>query len=327
MTSPSPLYGINLPWLDGAYGHDLAPNELRPTWPCDFATLRAYRPLIQAADIGFRAVRVWLCENGEGIITEGGGPRALGATGMPAKPHPQLVEGVTILQECARLLGLRVYWTLLDGNSWKREGDALTHAILTDAEACAAFADRVAAPLVKLLNPAVTFGVEVVNEPEALSPNCVREGESVPWQVLGQSIRRVGEAVRAAMPGVMVTTGTYHVYLPQLCRAEPGLDAVDVHLYHATGGMPSREELAAKAGDRRIADGSLPLIAGECGMPPDAPPDERALTYYLYNAQKLGYDAVFLWRLEGPLVTETSHERDLTELASHMRAILSQLRA
>jgi hypothetical protein len=319
MTAPlvagTPLFGVNLPWLDGAYGHDLAPSELRPTWPCDFATLRAYLPLVQAADLGFSAVRVWLCENGEGIITE---------DGRPARPHPQLMEGVRVLQECARLLGLRVYWTLLDGNSWKREGDSLTHAILTDADACARFAECVAAPLVRQLDPAVTYGVEVINEPEALSPSCVHEGESVPWQVLGRSIRFIGDAVRAALPGVMVTTGTYHVYLPQLWQTEPRLDAVDVHVYHRTGGLPSREELAAASGDRRIADGSLLLIAGECGIT-DAP-EEPALTYYLYNAKKLGYSAAFLWRLEGPLVDDTAQPRRITNLGNTVAAIMEQLR-
>jgi len=322
-----PLFGVNLPWLDGAYGHDLAPNELRPTWPCDFDALRAYLPLIQAHDLGFRAVRVWLCENGEGIVTE---------DGRPARPHPKLIEGVSVLQECARLLGLQVYWTLLDGNSWKREGDSLTHAILSDADACARFAECVAAPLARRFDPDVTYGVEIVNEPEALSPNCVREGESVSWQVLGRSIRRIGDAVRAALPGAMVTTGTYHVYLPQLWHAEPGIDAVDVHVYHPTGGLPSREELATKVGDRRIADGTLPLIAGECGMPPESPPEaERALTYYLYNAKELHYDAAFLWRLEGPLVTEVDGSAvggtsrtpamHFTELGGRVRAILGQL--
>ncbi len=309
------LFGINLPWLDGAYGHDLAPNELQPTWPCDFVTLRAYLPLVQAAHLGFGAVRVWLCENGEGIVTEGG---------RPARPHPQLLESVTVLEECARLLGLQVYWTLLDGNSWKREGDSLTHAIMSDEDACARFADCIAAPLVKRLDPEITYGVEVINEPEALSPSCVHVGESVPWHVLGRSIRRIGNAVRAAQSGVMVTTGTYHVYLPQLCRAEPGLDAFDVHVYHQTGGLPSRPELAAAAGDQRIADKSVPLIAGECGLPEDlaGPP----LTYYLYNAKELGYDAAFLWRLEGPLVTDTSQERDFTKLGQDVRAILEKLR-
>jgi hypothetical protein len=313
------FFGVNLPWLDGAYGHDLAPNEQRHDWPVDFSALRAYRPLIEAADLGFEGVRVWLCENGEGIVTEGG---------RPARPHPALLDRVDVIQECARLLGLRVYWTLLDGNAWRREGDALTHAILSDAEACARFAGEVAAPLARRFDPEVTFGVEVVNEPEALSPSCVEpRGEGVPWEVLARSIHRIGDALRAARPGAMVTAGTLHTYLGDLLRGDPGVDAIDLHAYHLRGGLPSREDLARVTGDRRLADGSIPLLAGECGIPDDAPAEALpALKNYVYNARQNGYDAVFLWRLEGVLVSTATPDRHVTQLGSHLRAILGQVR-
>lgn len=310
MTESLPLFGVNVPWLFGAYGHDLAPNGRFPTWPCEFDTMRSYLPLIRAADIGFGAVRVWLCENGEGIVTE---------EGRPTKPHERLIESVTVIEECARMLGLRVYWTLLDGNSWKREGDALTHAILTDADACARFAENVAAPIAAKLDPAVTFAVEVVNEPEALSPNCVKE-DPVPWHVLGRSIRVIGDAVRAARPGATVTAGTAHVYLAQLGRAETGVDAYDVHVYHKTGGIPSREELAAAAGDPRIAARAVPLILGEGGLFAKEPP-EPTLSNYLFNAQKLGYDAAFVWQLDKLLVEGS----DLTHAARAVRKTIQQI--
>jgi hypothetical protein len=314
-----PVFGVNLPWIDGAYGHDLAPNELRPTWPVDFSALRAYRPMIEAADLGFEAVRVWLCENGEGIVTEGG---------RPARPHPALLDRVDVIQECARLLGIRVYWTLLDGNAWRREGDTLTHAILHDPDACARFADEVAAPLAARFDAKVTFGVEVVNEPEALSPSCVEpRSEAVPWEVLSRCIRRIAGAMRAARPGTMVTAGTLHTYLGELFRGDPGLDAVDLHAYHLGGGLPSREDLARSCGDQRIADRTLPVIAGECGIPDDAPPEALpALKNYLYNARQNQYDAAFLWRLEGVLVDTASPDRHVTQLGSHVRAILGQVR-
>jgi hypothetical protein len=316
----SVLFGINLPWFDGAYGHDLAPNEQRPTWPADFRALRAYRPLVEAQALGFEAVRVWLCENGEGIVTEGG---------RPARPHPRLLEGIDILQECARLLGIRVYWTLLDGNAWRREGDALTHSILADPEAAARFADAVAAPIARRLAPDVTFGLEVVNEPEALSPSCVKpRTEGVPWEILARSIHRIGDGIRAAQPGTMVTAGTLHPYLGDLLGPEPGVDAVDVHAYHPSAGLPSREDLARVSGDRRIVEGSIPLIAGECGIPDDAPPAALpALKNYVYNAERNGYDAAFLWRLESVLVDVESPDRHVTELGGHLRAIVAQVRA
>jgi hypothetical protein len=313
MTAESlPLFGVNLAWIDGAYGHDLAPNERNPTWPCDFDTMRSYLPLIRANDIGFRAARIWLCENGEGIVLEGG---------KPARPHERLIESITVMQECARMLGMGLYWTLLDGNSWKRENDDLTHAILTDADACARFAENVAAPIAAKLDPDITFAIEVVNEPEALSPNCVKEGP-VPWHVLGRSIRTIGDAVRAAHPGVKVTSGTGHVYLQELVRAETGVDAYDVHVYHVTGGIPSREELAERSGDARIATRAVPLYLGEAGVV-DGGEDDPTISNYLNNAVKLGYDAAFVWQLDKLLV----RDGNLTPLARTIRSNLADLAA
>jgi hypothetical protein len=320
MTARGCLFGINLPWLDGAYGHDLAPNERRPTWPCDFSPLRSYRPLIEARDLGFDAVRIWLCENAEGIVTEGG---------KPDRPHPRLLEGIAVLQECAALVGVRIYWTLLDGNAWRREGDALTHAVLSDPDTCARFADRVAAPIAARLDPAVTFAVEVVNEPESLCPTCVTPAsEGVPWEVLARSIHRIADAVHAARPHrIPVTAGTLHTYLPELFACDPGLDALDVHVYHTSAGLPSREDLASAVGDRRLIDEKMPLIAGECGVPDGAPPEAlSALKNYVYNAQRNGYDAAFLWRLETILVDARDPDRHHTELGSHIQAILGQVK-
>ncbi len=311
-TNSSPLFGINLPWFDGAYGHDLAPNPRLAEWPVRFDTMRAYRPLIEARELGFKAVRVWLCENAEGIV--------LDANGLPEKPHADLLERIRIIQECAKLAGLRVYWTLLDGNAWGREGDAITHAILGGGEATARFADGVAAEIVKVLDPDVTFAVEVVNEPEALTADCVKpelKGEAISWDAMGKAIRRIGDAMRAVRSDTIVTAGTLHMYLPQFLKSEPGVGAIDLHAYHLNGGLPSREDLAKYTGDARLLDRSIPLIAGEAGIPDDAPESAMpALTHFLYNAQQYGYDAAFLWRLEQTLIdTSDKKARGVRQLA------------
>ena len=48
MTTDPCLVGVNLPWLFGAYGHDLATTEMHPDWGHDFDAFRAYRPLVEA---------------------------------------------------------------------------------------------------------------------------------------------------------------------------------------------------------------------------------------------------------------------------------------
>jgi hypothetical protein len=275
--------------------------------------MRSYLPLIRASDIGFGAVRIWLCENGEGIVLE---------NGKPARPHERLIESMTVMQECARMLGMAVYWTLLDGNSWKREYDDLTHAILSDADTCARFAEKIAAPLVAKMDPDVTFAVEVVNEPEALSPNCVKE-DPLAWHVLGRSIRKIGDAIRSARKGTMVTSGTGHVYLDQIVRAEMGLDAYDVHFYHPSGGIATREELAERSGDARIATREMRLILGEGGVF-EGDTDDPTIPNYLFNARLLGYDAAFIWQLDKLLM-----EKDgaFTPLARTVRTTLEDIAA
>lgn len=286
---PSLLAGVNLPVLGGAYNHDLAPNERYPSWPCEFHPLLAYRYLVVCRSLGFRAVRLWLCEDGEGVRFDG--------QGRPAGPMPELLEAVRAIQDGAELLGLRLYWTLLDGNGWQRNGDAMTGRIAADPAEARRFAERVAAPIAAELRPATTVAIEAVNEPESLSAEVVGEG-GLSWESIVASVRVLRGVLHEACPGVPVTCGTQAVFLPGLLAdlaagGSAPVDAVDLHVYHPNGGLPPREDLPVDIGD-------LPLLAGECGLSDRGTPGRNDyLLHYLHNGRSLGYSAVFLWKLEG----------------------------
>ena len=100
------LLGVNLPYLYGSYGHDLAPSTLHPDWPCDFDVLEAYRPLLEAKQLGLDAVRIWLCEGAEGMVVDD--RRRI--TGV----HPKLLESIRMIEEGAAVAGVRIYFCLLD---------------------------------------------------------------------------------------------------------------------------------------------------------------------------------------------------------------------
>lgn len=320
MTTPDrPLFGVNACYLCGDYGHDLAPNPRFVDWPCSFDPMHVYRPLVETKQLGLDAMRLWLCENAEGILLDGGGR----ITGV----HDDLLVAVDILQEAAALNGVRLYLTLLDGNAWAREEDPVTGAILSDPDATERFAEHVVAPLVGRLDPELLVALELVSEPETATAACMGESKQVPisWPSIGRSLRTLGDAVRAERD-VLVTSGTMHIFLPDLLGSDPGLTAIDIHVYHDNGGLPSRQDLASYAKEPRIADGSLPLIGGELGVPDD-PESPTALTNYLHNAQSLGYDAAFLWQLEGDLVHKDQPRRPFTALARDVTATLTQLRA
>ena len=310
------LFGVNVPYLRGDYGHDLAPSPRFPDWPVRFDPMEAYRPLIEARELGFRAVRMWLCENAEGLIVD---PRGH-VTGV----SEQLLESIRVIQEAARLHGLFLYWTLLDANAWPREGDPITRSILADLDQAQRFAENVTRKIASVVDPEITIGLEIVNEPETSTHECMKEGEPISWEAIGRAIRVNVEAARAERE-LLLTAGTMHVFLPSLWKVEPGINAIDVHIYHPDGGLPSREDLAAYVGDDAIRDERLPIVGGELGIPkPPGPRAPDSLVNYVYNARDLGYAAAFLWQLDGDLVDRDEPSRPLSWLGREVRSALQR---
>ncbi len=318
------LLGVNVPYFFGAYAHDLSRNPRFADWPCDFDAMRVYGPLLEARALGLEAVRVWLCEGAEGLV--------LDARGHLTGVRPDLLEAITILEEGARRAGVRIYWGLLDANSVHRDRDEITRSILEDADQAARFADLVARPIAAHLDPAVAVGLEILSEPETLTEDCAdarpADGQrSIDWETIGRVLATARQAIHAARPELLVTAGTMPVFLPKLWSCGAGLEALDVHVYHADGGLPSRTDLAEYAADPRILDPGFPVIGGECGIPKDPGPVEpSSLLNYLTNADRCGYHAAFLWKLEGDLVEHAPKKirRAWTELGQVAHTLLQK---
>jgi len=303
------LPGVNLPVFRGAVGYDLAPNAFLGTGPREVDPMHVYRPLLEAREIGFQAVRVWLCERGEGILMDGAS-----ITGV----SPVLIESVAIIQECASLCGLKIYWTLLDAQAGRADDhDWLSRAVLTESDHAARFAERVIAPLARRFDPGVTFAVEIVNEPDALI-DARRDAGGEQWRVLGAHIKMGVAAVHAEQPGAIVTTGVQRAALPGLWHSGAGLTAVDVHV-DAGAPLPSRSELAVELGDPAICHASLPVMAGRCAITSAGESDVHRT---LARATREAYAAVFFWRLEGELVDVAPGKRQATPLADGVKAAL-----
>lgn len=283
----------------------------------------AYRVLIEAQRLGLGAVRIWLCENAEGILVED--DKVVGV-------HDELLEAIRVFQEAAHLNGLKLYPSLLDGNAWPREEDPITRSILSDVDQSQRFAEHVVAPIAKLLDPDVTLALEIVNEPETSAAACMKDSKLSPleWSDIGRAIRIAGEAARAERE-MFVTAGTMREFLPDLWRSGAALNAIDVHVYHPNGGLPSRDQLADYVEDDALRNTALPLIGGELGIPKEANAeggvaDPKALCHYIHNADKLDYSAAFLWQLEGDLYDKTQKRRPPTALAAEVAHTLGVIR-
>ncbi len=313
------LLGVNLPYFGDSYAHDMAKNARLEGWPCDFHLGRAHEPLVLARTLGLEAVRIWLCEGGEGID--------LDDRGRVSGVKPELLDAIKGVQAGAAIAGLRIYWGLLDANGPMRDGDMLTHGILADADQSARFAEKVAAKIAAVLDDRISLGVDVINEPETVTVDCADLKRDhapgfVAWETIGSVIGRTRAAIKAERPSLLVTSGTTRHFLPKLWRAGATLDALDLHVYHLDGGLPPRAALIDFVGDPAIAD--IPLIAGECGIPKEpVRGDERAIVNYLFNADKGDYAAVFLWKLYGDLYTPTSPRPELTGVGAAVREAIS----
>ena len=102
------LLGVNIPYFFGSYAHDLAKNPRFLDWPCDFDAMRVSGPLLEAKHLGLDAVRIWLCEGAEGVVTN--------AQGHVTGVRPEILEAVRVLEEAGHRSGVRIYWGLLDAN-------------------------------------------------------------------------------------------------------------------------------------------------------------------------------------------------------------------
>lgn len=309
------LLGVNLPYFGDSYAHDMAKNARLEGWPCDFDLGRAHEALLLARSMHLEAVRIWLCEGAEGIDVDGSGR----VTGV----KPELLDAIKGVQNGAAISGVRIYWTLLDANGPMRDGDMLTHSILADADQASRFAEHVAAPIARAIDGAIGIGVDVINEPETVTVDCadVKRDHSPPfiaWETIGNVIAKARAAIRAERSDLLVTSGTTRHFLPKLWRAGATLDALDLHVYHVDGGLPPRAALEDLIGDPAIA--TIPIIAGECGIPKEpSPRDEAAIVNYLYNADKGDYQAVFLWKLAGDLVDTSAKRPALTDAGRKVR--------
>jgi hypothetical protein len=246
----SALRGVNLAWFFDAYGRDFAPNSVLGTHPEKLNPMQIYRPLLEARARGFEVVHLSLCEGAEGILLDG--HDILGV-------HPMLVESIAIIQECASLCGLKIYWTLLDGHSFTRCGETVTRAILSDADATARFAERVAIGILRRLDPKITMAVEVVNEPEALMAKEAAASEFS--DTMRSAIGTIADAIRSERSGTIVTAGAHKSALAWLWRGTPRLDAIDIHLESETR-LPSRVEILSAIGNPAPAVSPLPIIGG-----------------------------------------------------------------
>lgn len=294
-TKPSStLIGVNVPWFHGAYGHDLGVNQAYPNWPVAYDSDRVEQLLSLLNGFGVQTIRTWLFESGEGLAYNWSG-KVLGI-------DPTFMCNLEDLIRRIRAANMRVYWTLLDGNSVFYQDDGLTKSLLNNVRQASFFCDNALAPVLQIISE-VCWAIDLCNEPEAIIAGSMGNGTDfgMRWCDIAPSLLAIAETVRRHLPGVPLGIGSgfqEHRNLEQGVYGRLGLDLdfLDYHTYLENGHVTSREELAI---DSRIC-----CILGEVGV--DVLDRDRSsisswrkaqqdLMRKIYKISVDQYDAAFLW--------------------------------
>lgn len=285
--------GVNIAWFGGAYGHDLGKNQAYPGWPIWYNGAGVDELLGILKSYGVRLARVWLFEEGEGLVY--GNDDAIGL-------DEQFLTNLDDLVRRVASAGMQVYWTLFDANRAGAGADRITAPVLSDPLQARVFAENVL-PIVLPRIQQVAWAIDLCNEPEAIvaeqSGNRTSTGWT--WAAIQPSLLVLRDSVRRISPGVPVSIGSgWHndenVAKGIYERLNLNLDFYDYHQYSSDGESPS--DLP-----RRL---TKPVVIGEIGCVARESSDaewervQACIVKSIEDLSLLGYRAAFLWYLSDP---------------------------
>ena len=294
--------GVNQAWLGNAYGHDLTGSFDRDGWARIFDRAAAHEA---------RVVRVWIFEDMEGV--------QLDAAERPVGVEPRLPANLATLSALARDRGVRIYWTLHDGNLVKRRTAEWLRRLLTDEAGWGqAFRRHALGPVLDVLHAHadVVWALDLLNETQGALRGATLDGHALPgvwpdgWDGARRYLATTARFVHDRAPGLRVSASAgHHTAARDLLAGRYdglGLDLYDLHLYGG-GRIPCADRLVAHARAQGV-----PIVLGEFGPKQGlvagalrwlgdatyARYQTRVTRRFLTHARDAGFAAAFPWRLE-----------------------------
>jgi hypothetical protein len=304
------IFGANLAWLDGQYGHDLSenvvikgPNYLDPNklqWNIGTINLMDY--FQQMRDVfKCRIVRFWVFESCEGLRFPGG----------RIEMDNTMKDNIQEILKLAQKNGLYIYWCLLNSPPDKAHHDAFEK----DKEIIRSAANPSSSPFFKgalrtfintIKGHPNVFAVDVINEPENYKVN-----GGMTWEQIQKYIQECCREIKKIDGSILVSCGSvgagwqdadHEGVAKRLSRyTHLGLDFYDFHIYNDIGsiingpGDPlimSYDELCSKAKLDK------PCIIGEFGQDRLGFFDESqkgVVRNFIEQAWHLGYGGCLVW--------------------------------
>lgn len=281
-----PIKGINLPWFNGACGHDFGHLPTHPDWGVSFNRSEMAATLDDIKSLNVNVVRIWVFESMEGVQFDK-------RTGLATGIEPLLLENFDITRDLARERGLYLYLTLAT-DVLHICGELGVKDMVRDAAARRAWTEKVVKPFAAHYkgDPTV-FAIDVFNEPEfnVAGPRGNNGDKGYDWTEMRRFLKETVHAVHAADPKRLVSCGSgWHAEtnVKDGVYGGLGLDFYDYHQYNDDGALPPARDLNL----------GLPVLIGECGQGKKERDDEaqrRAVEGFLRNAKDRGYAGAVVW--------------------------------
>jgi hypothetical protein len=286
------IVGANLPWLDGAYGHDFGHSYHHPDWPVSYTPDHMDAVLRFAQEQNVRLLRVWVFEGCDGLI----------------KDADEIVTGVdpTLYANFDDLIfrqlpkyDVKVYLTLLVA---AHVNECSSPSPLPAGRARDAFLANAALPFVRrYASSPWVWGIDLMNEPEAaVGGPTGNYATGVTWTTMRDFLTAYAAAVRYDAPQLFVSSGSgWHdstnVQAGQFSGL--GFTHLDFHSYNDTGSLPDYATLLRHAR----------VLVGESGQATDTFDDnlqENVLKQYLDDAAAKSYWGLLSWSIDHPGSTD-----------------------
>lgn len=273
------VFGVNLPWFDGQYGHDIGRNpQPKSDWEIWYHPETVSHYFQDIKDIGFHAVRVWLMEDAEGW--------AINDDGIITSLTDTFIRNLEDLVQRAQDTKLSLYFCLT--NTWTK---VEIPSPVKDERQRDAYLENAVTPIANLLRGNTNiFAIDIFNEIESEVLN-MDNPHRVSVEEAKTFVRSNVQAIKAEDSNRLVSAGSGWRGADSIREGHYnnlGLDFFDIHIYDDNGTLPSVSEL----------DVDVPVYVGECGQFQKVQDDQlqqASIMGFLRNATTKGYAGCFLW--------------------------------
>lgn len=277
--------GMNLAWLNGCYRHDFGHSPAHRDWGVGFNANSLDRYFEDMARMNVNVVRIFVCEDLEGLNFDGKGY----TEGM----EREMSENFDTALMLAKKHGLHLYLCL--GNNYHDVCKEINVPdIICNVKARQAYLNNVVKPFVaRYKGDKGVFAFDILNEPQFDLHEHDASGSS--WTSMRSFLRDNATAIHNVDPTRLVSVGVGSSEIRDGYVFRLGLNFYNVHNYDDNGALPTVASLNV----------NLPVIVGEFGPTDnnhsqDDNVQKRATENFLRNARDGGYAGAAYWAYEFP---------------------------